>query len=102
MELIRQILAVAGVLLLLGASLWWLRHRGVASMRLPGGRKRALEAVERVALSPHHSLHLVRLGGRGILLGTSPTACAVLESFDWASLDASNCGGISEVRRCAS
>ena len=102
MEPMRQILAVAGVLLLLGASLWWLRHRGVASMRPPGGRKRTLESVERIALSPQHALHLVRLGQRGILLGTSPTACAVLESFDWASLEAQPGTGISEIRRCAS
>ena len=30
MEWIRQVLAVSGVLMLLGASLWWLRRKGLA------------------------------------------------------------------------
>jgi len=84
MDTIRQLLAVGGVLLLLGASLWWLRRRGLAGMApLRSVRPRALEAVERLALGPQHALHLVRRGDRGLLVGTSPAGCAVLETFDW-------------------
>lgn len=98
MELIRQVMAVSSVLLLLGASLWWLRRKGLAQYgKRPssGARKRTLESVERLALGPQHSLHLVRLAGRALLVGTSPTGCAVLESFEWASVESA---GTPEVR----
>ncbi len=85
MELIPQILAVSAVLLLLAGSLWWLRRKGLTRIH---PRSRTLEAVERVALGPQHSLHLVRLAGRGLLVGISPAGCALLESFDWAGADA--------------
>ena len=74
MEWIRQVLAVSGVLLLLGAALWWLRRKGLAqygTRSSTGARKRTLESVERLALGPQHSLHLVRLAGRGLLVGAS-------------------------------
>jgi len=90
MEWVRQILAVSGVLLMLAASLWWLRRRGLARCgrrSARGARTRTLEAVERLALGPQHSLHLVRLSGRGLLVGISPAGCAVLESFDWAAVE---------------
>ena len=74
-------------MLLLAASLWWLRRKGLAGIGRTGGRKRALEAVERLPLGPQHSLHLVKLAGRGLLVGTSPAGCVVLESFDWAAVE---------------
>ena len=85
-------MAVGGVLLLLAASLWWLRRKGFAQFGIRSARgrgKRSLEAVERLALGPQHALHLVRLSGRGLLVGTSPAGCAVLESFDWATVERS-------------
>ena len=91
MEWIRQILAVSGVLALLGASLWWLRSRGLAQYgicRPSGSRQRALEAMERLPLGPQHSLHLVRLAGRGLLVGVSPAGCTLLGSYDLAALEA--------------
>jgi flagellar biogenesis protein FliO len=90
MEWIRQVLAVSGVLLLLGTGLWYLRRKGLAQYGVrpsTGARKRTLEAVERLPLGPQHSLHLVRLGGRALLVGTSPTGCALLDSSDWALLE---------------
>jgi hypothetical protein len=39
--------------------------------------------VERVALGPQHALHLVRLGERGLLLSSSPSGCALIETFPW-------------------
>ena len=87
MEPIREVLAVGAVLLLLAASLWWLRRKGIAG-RLPGGpRKHTLQAVERLMLGPQHSLHLVRGAGRALLVATSPAGSSVLESFEWASLE---------------
>jgi len=91
-------MAVSSVLLLLGASLWWLRRKGLAQYgKRPssGARKRTLKSVERLALGPQHSLHLVRLAGRALLVGTSPTGCTVLESFEWTSVESA---GTPEVR----
>jgi len=87
MELVRQIVAVSGVLLLLAGALWWLRRHGVAQVRpRRGGRPRMLETVDRLALVPQHSLHLVRVGGRGLLVAAGPSGCTLLDSFDWAAI----------------
>lgn len=77
----REMLAVCGVLVMLGAAVAWLRRR------TPRAGARRLAAVERLALSPHHSLHLVRLAGRGLLIGVSPAGCALLESGEWSRFE---------------
>ena len=65
----------------------WARRCGrcaaAARLRLPGamrpaGRGRSLESVERLALTPQHSLHLVRIGGREVVVATHPQGCALL------------------------
>jgi flagellar biogenesis protein FliO len=81
MEVIRQITAVAAVLALLAAALWWLRQRGGAAIglaRRPGRRR--LECLERLPLGPHHTLHLIRLGEATLLLASSPGGCTLVES----------------------
>jgi flagellar biogenesis protein FliO len=83
MEMVAQMLAVIGVLGILGLLLWWLRSRGMAAFtvgRNGGGRKRRLQSLERLPLSPQHSLHLVRYGDKVLLVGLSPGSCTVLES----------------------
>ena len=75
---IRQALSVALVVALLGLALWKLRRGGVA-WRRPSGRSRAIESVERLGLTPQHSLHLVRVHGREIVVATHPHGCTVLE-----------------------
>jgi flagellar biosynthetic protein FliO len=98
MELTRQMLAVTAVLLLLATALWWLRRRGLVRLGPGSQRKQALQAVERLMLGPQHSLHLVRLAGRGLLVGTSPAGCTVLESFEWANLESRLPAGAPETR----
>ena len=83
MEAMRQVWAVSAVLALLAASLWWLRRKGLARFAPRRRSKQTLQAVERLTLGPQHALHLVRLAGRGLLVGTSPAGCGVLESFEW-------------------
>ena len=82
MEAIQQVLGVVAVLALLGGSLWWLRSKGVAqfAVRGPGGGKaRSMKVVERLGLSPQHSLYLVRVADRTLLIAASPGGCSILD-----------------------
>ena len=84
MDEIRQVLSVVTVLALLGGALWWLRRRGVAQFALQGrgsGKVKAMTVVERLSLTPQHSLHLVRIGERTILVAVSPGGCGLLDRF---------------------
>jgi len=80
MEAIQQMAAVAVVLLLLGATLWVLRRRGIASVSLCSkARGRRIQCLERVSLSPQHALHLVRVDENELLLASSPSGCSLVE-----------------------
>jgi flagellar biosynthetic protein FliO len=90
MELINQVAAVAAVLGALGAMAWWLRRRGPierASFRRSSGKR--LESLERLALGPHQTLHLVRMGNRALLLAASPSGCSLLDTVEVRSLNPS-------------
>ena len=83
MESMQQGLSVVLVLALLGGTLWWLRRKGVARFGLravQSGRIRRLRSLERLALTPQHSLHLVQVEGRTLLIATSPGGSAILEN----------------------
>jgi len=85
MEPIRQILAVLLVLGLLGAALFWLRSKGVARFSVKGlGRtgNRQMRAIEQLRLTPQHSLHMVKVGDRVLLVALSPGGCSVLNTGD--------------------
>lgn len=80
-----QILAALFVLALLAGTLWLLRRKGVASLNLTlpkrfGGAKQ-MDLIERISLSAHHSLHLVRVRNRTILISVSPSGCNRIASF---------------------
>jgi flagellar biogenesis protein FliO len=80
MEIARQVSAVILVFALLDAALWMLRRGGSLRFgrgpRAPGAR--SLQAVERLALTPQHSLHLVKIGGREVVVATYPQGCVLL------------------------
>ena len=80
METTRQVLAVVFVLALLGAALWALRRgAGPLQARRRGqGKAKALQVVERVTLTPQHSLHVVRAGAGEWILATHPQGCTVI------------------------
>ena len=88
MDLIPQLMAVTAVLALLGVTLWWLRRRGFAAI-LPARRSagKRLECIERLALSPQHTLHLVRIGSKMILMASSPSGCALIERISAIDLE---------------
>ncbi len=80
-----QIIAVFSVLTLLAAMLWLLRRRGLATVNTVLAKRLSkqkwMQVVERMPLTANHSLHLVRIGDRVILIGVSPSGCQQLDSF---------------------
>jgi flagellar biosynthetic protein FliO len=83
MQLTEQIGMVLLVFALLGGLLWFSKRRGLASFALRGrrgGGARRLEVLERVPLTPHHALHLVRVADRTVLIATAPSSCTLLDS----------------------
>jgi hypothetical protein len=85
MEMMDPMPAVVAVLAVVSTALWWLRKKGgwgLAPKLLPKGARRSsrrLASVERLALSPHHVLHLVRLDERVILVAQSPAGLTPVE-----------------------
>jgi len=83
--MVQQSAAVAFVLALLAAMLWVLRRKGLARFNVAfpkrTGSQRQMELIERIPLTPSHSLHLVRIQNRIILIGVSPSGCNQIESF---------------------
>lgn len=85
MDSIQPVLAALFTLGLLAAALYWLRAKGLARMSGKGfggfGRQndRQMQTIERLPLTPQHSLHLVNVRGRTLLVAVSPGGCAVLD-----------------------
>jgi flagellar biogenesis protein FliO len=82
MESLQQAVSIIFVLALLVGVLYWLRTKGLASLtsRAIGRRgERRMEAIERLQLTPHHSLHLVRVAGRMLLFAVSPSGCSIVD-----------------------
>ena len=79
----RQAASIAFVFALL-AALWLIRRRGIPRVfdRGPARRTRALHAVERLPLTPQHTLHLLRVQfqgeGRELVVATHPAGCTTL------------------------
>jgi len=75
MDLIQQFAAVALVLGMLAGAMWLLRRKQGLLPR--PSAKRQMEVVERVTLTPQHSLALVRVNGNLVLVGTGPGVCEI-------------------------
>jgi flagellar biosynthetic protein FliO len=87
MELFQQFVIVLAVLGLLCGALWVLKRKGWVRAGLRRGREDGqprMKIIDRLPLSPHHSLHLVRLADRTLLIGLSPSGCNLLESSQGA------------------
>ena len=95
MDVIGQFAAVGGVFALLFAALWWLRRRGsagIAGLAQLAFRpeRRRLERMEKLVLSPQHTLHLVRLGETALLVAASPSGCSLIQAMPSQSVDTSS------------
>lgn len=75
----QKIAAVFLVLGLLAAFLAVLRRKNQGIWKMPfrtaAAKTRRVEVLERVPLTAHHSLHLVRIEDRVLLIGVSPSGC---------------------------
>jgi flagellar biogenesis protein FliO len=88
MELTEQIAMVLLVFGLLGGLLWVLKKRGMAALPLAalgmgrrrGAGNRRMEVLERMPLTPQHAIHLVRVSGKVVLIGTAPSSCTILDA----------------------
>lgn len=97
-ESLRQFGAIILVVGLLAVALWALRRAGWFTAGISSGvlgthgigaavrgfgerRARTLESLERLPLTPQHSLHLIRMGEREFLVGTHPQGCVLLANL---------------------
>ena len=90
MEIVRQLLAVVLVLASLVVTLWWLRRRNPVHLGFrikKNRRRRILESVERLPLSSQHTLHLVRVADRVLVLAVHSSGCSLLESRSWKEVN---------------
>ena len=78
MELARQLLGVGCVLALLCALVWVQRRKGALPGLSRSKGNKMLELVERMPLTPHHSVHLLRVGDRTLLLGVHSSGFTLL------------------------
>ena len=90
MEEIQQAIVVMAVLTALGAALYVLRAKGMVNFAVKGignASERRLQSIERLPLTAQHSLHLVRVAGRVILIAVSPGGCSVLDGGGFEGIE---------------
>ena len=78
MDLLQQAVPIIAVLALLAAGLWALNRRGLAVIGTRSGAARRMQVVERLPLTAQHSLHLVRIEGRLMVVASAPGGCTLL------------------------
>lgn len=78
-RVIRQLLACLAVGLLLGAGIWLLRR--TFPTRLKGRPTGLMEVLGRTAVTPKHSVVLLRVGGKVLVVGLSPEGMTTLSEI---------------------
>ncbi len=85
METLQQLGAVLLVLGLLGGAVYSLKRkpffRFAKEFRLGAGARR-IQVIERVSLTAQHTLCLVRVGDRDLIVTTAPGSCHVIPASD--------------------
>jgi flagellar biogenesis protein FliO len=81
LDAIEQAAIIGVVLGVLATALWILQRRGLVRLQgfgVGSRQVRELQLVERLQLTPQHSLCLVRMNNKTLLIGTAPTSCTLL------------------------
>lgn len=78
MEIFQQIAAIAFVFSLLGGALWWLRGRNMAAFGPARPSTSRLQVIDRIRLTPQHSVHILRAGDRELTIAVHPAGCTLL------------------------
>lgn len=81
-ELIDVAFKLAVVIGLIYGLAWVLRRTSVARLGWAPRSERSLELVETLALGQQRSIHLVRVGGRVLAVGATPSQVSVLTEID--------------------
>jgi flagellar biogenesis protein FliO len=82
----RQILSLLVVFSLLGLTVWKLGRGGVPTLGRLQNKAKTLQSLERLPLTPQHTLHVIDLRGRQILVATHPQGVTVLDSAEARAL----------------
>jgi flagellar biogenesis protein FliO len=80
----RELISVVLVLALLVSVLWFLRKKGLVQMnRIVAGAPRGslVRGVNRIRLTPQHTLQILELDDRWLLLATSPSSCRLVREI---------------------
>jgi flagellar biogenesis protein FliO len=80
-DMYRQFWGVLAVLGLLVAAIYLLKQRGLVRFRGVagiGGTERIVKVVERIPLTAQHTMHLVQIGQRRVLISSSPGSCQLI------------------------
>jgi flagellar biogenesis protein FliO len=82
MDVVQQFAAILFVFVLLGAAIVVLRRKNVILMGRPrsAGQPRRLCVVDRVRLTPQHSVHIVQAGEREFIIAAHSNGCTLLAS----------------------
>ncbi len=83
MDALQPVGAILFVLALMAGALFLLKKKRLGGFRADlrvGGGTRRLQVLERVSLTPQHTLCLVRVGERLIMVTTAPGNCHVLDA----------------------
>jgi flagellar biogenesis protein FliO len=78
MDIVRQSLALVFVFALLWTALRFLRKRGWTGIRLTKPTPGLLESLGKLALTARHSVHVVRVGDRNLILALHPEGITFL------------------------
>ncbi len=80
MNFLTSVAPLAIVLAMLAGVLWWLRW----ASRTQGGRAsgRFIRVVETVELGAGRCLHLIEIGGRGLLVASTSQRCELLSELE--------------------
>jgi len=79
MDLVRQSLAIVFVFALLWTALWFVRKKGwTGTIRRTKPARSLLESRGKLVLTARHSVHLIRVGDRNLILALHPDSVTFL------------------------